>query len=639
MPSRRPLQFVLVMLLSLWLSVGAWAQEEPVPAVPVNVPDAELSDPPDEIIYGSATAPASEPWAATSQAVETEPAKPTASVAYIRMTGPVLESPPLFSLLGEGPGMTVRDWLHRLAKARNDPQIAAVALELDNPRLSWTAAQELADGIRRLDEVKPVYTHVVCGGIPQYLLASAGRHVSMEPAGELAVVGLAAEMTFFRGSMQLLGIKPQMIQVGRFKGAAEPLENDKPSEETIQMHNWLLDDLYDQLCQQIVTQRRLGMEAVKAAIDDGPLMGEAAIKHKFADELTSIVDWRDRLVQLAGQDGKADVKFLDGYGKKQTPQLDLSNPFALLGLLSGTPRQPTSSPTIAIIHAQGVIVSGKGGEDFFGQRSIGARTMAQCFEEARNDPNIKAVVFRIDSPGGSALASEQIFQSVAKCAKSKPVIVSIASMGASGGYYIACGGQTILADPAALVGSIGVVSGKLAIQGLMEKVGVSTYEIQRGKNAGLNLSRPWTQREQEVMRQQAERIYSLFVERVKGARPAVAEVDAVAQGRVFTARQALSNGLVDEIGGMKEAVAKAEKLAGVRGAFYLSLPRPMGLAELLSGDEDAPDTRMPLGADASDMLLVRTLRSQPGLAYMMSLMALMRDETTLMAMPYYLQVK
>ncbi|MCD6303426.1 MAG: S49 family peptidase [Planctomycetes bacterium] len=414
-------------------------------------------------------------------------------IAQIRLEGSILSSPPLYSWFpDQAAGVTLRQWLQRLAKARNDQRVRAVALEIGPVELDWAEAQELSDAIRRLSAVKAVYVHMTDGGAMTYLLASAGREVTMDPSGTLTITGLGAELMFFRGTLDLLGIRAQMVQIGKYKGAAEPFTRTSPSDEFKGEFNRLLDDLYDQLRRQIAAQRGLTIPQVTRAIDNAPLTAEDALKYRLVDRLVAAADWRQYVsAKLAGKP-RGPVTWLADYEAPKPRQLDLSNPLSVLGLmLAGRPRQATREPTVAIIHADGMIVSGSSGEGLFGGRYVGHKTLIECFKKAAADPHVKAVVFRVNSPGGSALASELIYQAVRKCDAKKPVIVSISGMGASGGYYIALGGRKILADASAVTGSIGVVSGKLAVRGLLDKLGISTWAMTRGRNAGLTLVRAW----------------------------------------------------------------------------------------------------------------------------------------------------
>ena len=617
----------LLCILSL-LALAPWA------------PHVSAQDAPPAAEEAAAEAPAE----TTAETAEEAPAEALPQVRYVAsmtLGGEVLSSPPSFSLFeGADTQMTLRDWLHRLAEARNDAEIAAVAVEIDYPQLTWAEAQELADAVARLNQVKPVYAFFTEASASHYLVASAARDVAMEPAGELAIFGLAAELTFFRDALDWLGVVPQFVQIGRFKGAEEPFTRTEPSGELKKEYNDLFDGLYGQMCAQIARQRKLTEPQVRKAIDEGPFDGNEAVQHKLVDRLVTRNRWRQQVeAQLTNGSDDVAIAWRDEYGAKQARSLDLSNPWKLLGLLTAAPsQQQTVDPTIAIIHADGLIHMGSSGGGLFDDEpSVGHETLIKAFDRARKDENIRAVIFRIDSPGGSALASELIHQAVLECDKAKPVIVSISSMAASGGYYLAAAGREIIADPSAIIGSIGVVSGKLSLEGLMDKLKIRTYSFTRGAHAGMVLSRPWTQEELAIVRKQAQRIYETFTDRVKAARAdKIASVEDVAQGRIFTAQQAVKNGLVDSLGGLREAVIAAQKAAGVQTRNYIDLPRPRTLAEMLS---DGPGVRALQAGSLEKAALLSVLRQRPQLRYLFSLAWQMQNERVLLALPHGLHLQ
>jgi protease-4 len=593
-------------------------------------------------------APAGKKAPATSSAASTQKAKQT--IAYIRLAGEVPQSPPDFVIMEDTGPATLREWLNRLAAARTDANVAAVALEIDNPKIHLGQALEFADAIRRLNEVKPVYTFVTGGRIPQYIVASAGEEMAIDPSGDLDIDGIAAEMMFFRGTLDWLGITPQMIQIGKYKGAAEPMENKEPSPEFKEDFNSLLDDMYKQVCEQIAAHRHMTAKQVEDAIDQGPFRAADAKRLGLVDQLVEKADWQDH-VRKAMENGGKEFSWTKDYGKKTSAALDFSNPFALLReLFKGPQEEEIESPTVAIIHAEGVITSGRSGEgQIFSEHTAGAKTLIEDFKEAAADDRIKAVVFRIDSPGGSALASELIFQAVKRCKDKKPVIVSISGMGASGGYYIASAGTEIYADSTAIVGSIGVITGKLALTDALAKIGVSTYAFTRGKNAGLELSRPWDEREMAIVRGMAQSTYDDFTKRVSDCRgKKIKKIEDVAQGRVFTAKTAVENGLVDHVGGLRDAVLAAQKAANTGPSHFLILPRSKSILDLLGGqdDDDSADERLAKLVGASDptvlkkLLASKTLAAQTrGLGYLLKVAQLLGDEKVLMAMPQYLSIK
>lgn len=596
-------------------------------------------------------APTTKPARAT-KAPTTKPAEATVkpTIAHIALAGPVLASPPEFSLFaGQSQGVTLREWLQRLAKARNDDQVKAVALEIDSPRMNWAQAQELADAVHRLSAEKPVYAHIVSVDAVSYLVASAARELTMDPSGDLMITGVGTEMMFFRGTLDHIGIEPQMFQIGRYKGAAEPMTRTGPSKELKGEYGKILDDLYDQLCEQIAEQRDLTVPHVRYAVDNGPFSAKSARKYDLIDGMVERIQWKQHVVNKVLGTAKAETAmWASGYGVKQAKKLDLSNPFTFFGMLmGGKPTQATKDPTVAIIHAEGTISSGSSGSGMFGGKTIGHKTMIRCFQQAADDDNVKAVIFRIDSPGGSALASELIYQAVRQCARKKPVIASIVGVGASGGYYIALGANKIIADPSAITGSIGVVGGKMATTGLMNKLGISTFEITRGRNAGLWSSKPWDEREQGIVKTMMEETYRTFTSRVRQGRGSrVKNVADVAQGRVFTARQAVDNGLIDGIGGLREAVIAAQKAAKIKSSHILVLPQPKTLADLLTGSGASAETPMNVKGAAiraliaeAPSILTAGRENRQGLSYLLTLGEMLGRECVLTAMPYHVSVR
>ena len=657
--------WVAVVLMGLGWSSGTLAAESKAATRRADAGRKSAATRPSQAATRPATtttsAPAKKP-AATSRptTASTQADAKRLRIAQMRLAGEVSDSPPETSLFGDGPNfMTLSDWLQRLAKARNDSSIQAVALEIDHPEMTWAQAQELADAVARLAASKPVYAYLVSGSAGEFIVASAATQIAMEPSGELEIIGLGAEMVFFRGTLDKLGIRPQMIQIGRFKGAAEPMSTTQPSREVKEIYNSLLDDLFSQYVDQIAHQRKLSPAAVKQAIDTAPLGADQAKELKLVDELVEKADWEEYVEDCLDPDAKKEPQWVERYGRKQAKQIDFSNPLAMLSMmLKVKPSDEPRDPTIAVIHADGVIIDGESGEGLMGERLVGAKTLTHYFRQAAEDDRIRAVIFRINSPGGSAIASELIFQAVRACAEEKPVIVSIADVGASGGYYIALGGDVIYGDPSAIIGSIGVVCGKMAITGLYDKIGVNTYEFTRGRNAGINMSRAWTQREEEVVRTLAQRTYELFVSRVEESRnDKITNIDDVAEGRIFTARQAVANGLIDRVGGLREVIQAAQQAAKVDSCRFVYWPAPKTLIDLLTEDSE---TRSMSGPHAQlarwQALATGGLLSETGVAgalrtvgrrgpmdaaagYLLNVAALMDRQATLTAMPYYFSVR
>ncbi len=608
------------------------------PAAAGPTPVAGATPDPAHTPADAGSAPTTE---ATSAPSAQDPATPIATrgVAHIRLSGEVLEAPPDMELFPEPGQETLREWLRRLAAARRDDAIQAVALEINAPALGWAHAHELADAVRRLNDVKPVHAYLVDPDWGALLIGAAAGEASVSPADAVMLYGVSGEMLFFADAMGRLGLQADMLQVGTHKGAAEPYTRSAPSPEFAADYEQLIDDLYEQLLRQTAEYRGIEVARVRAAVDAGPLLPAAARAAGLIDRVETDDEW------MAGiEDGLADdpntVEWHWDYAEAPARDVDLTNPFALLGALLGRTGERIQDNTIAIIHADGTIIRGPGGTGMWGSRYVGDDSLVACFDEVLDDDRIKAVIFRINSPGGSAVASERIYQAVRRCAETKPVIASIADIGASGGYYVALGADTILADPPAIVGSIGVVGGKVAVSGLLDKIGIARFEVARGKNAGLWLTRPWSETERAAVLSLLQGVYHTFTARVRESRGGkIADVEAIAQGRIFAAPRAKARGLIDDIGGLRDAVLLAQSAAGIENAHFLVLPRPRTLADLLGGGAGASRT----GAGMVPELLravphLAPLLRHKGVLHLLDLADLLRTERALTIVPAYLQV-
>ncbi len=397
----------------------------------------------------------------------------------------------------------------------------------------------------------------------------------------MLIPGVGLETMFAKGLLDKIGVQADYIQIGEYKGADETLTRTQASPELRGELNKLTEALYGQIVDGISENRRLSKEAVRQVIDEALLTGELAKQRGLVDHLVDVDGLRDLLAEKMG--GKVDL--VRDYGAPKREAVDLSNPFALLSLLSRKP-EVSSKPAIALIHAEGVIVDGEGGDGLF-SGAVGSEDIRKAFRLAGRDEKVEAVVLRIDSPGGSALASEAMWQAARRFAEKKPLIVSIGSMAASGGYYLASAGDRIYADPTAIVGSIGVVGGKFVFQNLMQKIGVNSESFTRGRNAGLfSSNQPFDEQQRRMVTGWMRQTYEQFTQRVMSTREhKIKDIDQVARGRIFLAQQAKGLGMVDEIGGLQAAIAFAAKQANLKEGEYevRVVPAPKTLADVLSG--------------------------------------------------------
>jgi len=419
--------------------------------------------------------------------------------------------------------------------------------------------------------------------------------------------------------------------------------------------NRLTQALYAQIVEGIAHARNLSPSVVRQAMDQAILSARAAKECGLIDELVDEDALRELIGKSLSVDGR-ELALLSHYAQPQREPIDLSSPFALFAMLS---RRPTISdkPAVALIYADGMIVDGDGGDSMFGS-TVGSESMRRALRMADRDPRIKAVVLRIDSPGGSAIASEAMWQAARRLAKNKPLIVSVGHMAASGGYYLATAGDRIFADPTAIVGSIGVVGGKIVYKDLLDKLGIRQQAFTRGANADLFSSdHPFTDAQRKIVTDMMKDTYDLFTARVLAMRgKQIRDIDKVARGRIFIASQALKLGLVDELGGLQAAIAHAASQGHLHPGDYLVrvLPPPRTLADLFAGDalSNGPDAVLPAGAAAAaaraagispstahSALLTLSPHLRAMLGQQLQLIELFQQSPVLLVAPYTIAIK
>jgi len=559
--------------------------------------------------------------------VTEKPLKKTrADWAEIKISGSYPEGvqmPGLFGNLIEG----LPACLDRLQHAAKDKSIKGVVLQLGDLEIGWARLNELQTAIAEIRKAgKPVWAVMNDAGNKDYLLAAACDRILMPESGTLMLTGLRAEVTFYKGLLQMLDIKADMLRVGAFKSAAEPYTRSEMSDEFREEMETILDDYYGMMVTQIAQSRKLTEDSVKGIIDEGLISVARAKELGLIDE----VAYEDQLMSLISQgDETLDVRLREDYRKKTTStELDL---FSLMQLLAGPPSETGSTrPRIAVLRLEGPIVSG--GSDamsLLSEAAINSDKIVPLIHKLSKDSNCKAIVLRVDSPGGSALASDLIWRALE--ASGKPVVASMGDTAASGGYYISMGAEAIFAEPGTLTGSIGVVGGKIAIEGLMKKVGVTTSVISRGKNSGvMSVTQSFSDSERDTMQNMLNTIYEQFTQKAATGRGMEhAKLEAMARGRVYTGRQAKELGLVDHLGTLADAIAHARMLVDDKDSKLEleDLPRPKSPIEMLIGQTTPPTQSL----DVLASLLPES--AQPALQHLRTL-KLLADEPALMILPF-----
>ncbi|UCG32592.1 MAG: signal peptide peptidase SppA [Phycisphaerales bacterium] len=525
-----------------------------------------------------------------------------ATVPVFRLDGTLAESPSeLASLLGETKPSTLYQVVSRMKQAAEDPQVPGVVVLLESPSLGFAQIQELVAAMGRLREAdKKVHVFAESLDLETYMLSAGASDITVVPSGTLMLTGLRSEAVYVRGLLDKIGVQADIVRIGDFKDAGEMLVRSEPSEESLEQMNRLLDDIYAQILEAVGTARQMDRQRAEAALTEGPYTSERALELGLIDAVRYRKDFLDRLKLRY----EADLDPI--YGTRKTPALDFSSPFAVFQLLTDLMQEVkplTTGASIAVVNVEGLIAEGKSTDSGPMGKISGSRTLRKALAQAEEDDSIKAVVLRVASPGGSALASEIMWNGTQRIRRVKPFIVSMGDVAASGGYYVSCGADHIFAEAGTITGSIGVVGGKLVTTGMWEKLGVNWHEQSRGRHATLfSSSSAFSDAQREVLRSFMEETYETFKSRVSDGRGnrLKGALEPMAGGRVYTGRQALEIGLVDEIGGLQDALAHAAKHAGLHEYKVRLLPEPKTIMDLLREALGLPDDSDLLGrADSS----------------------------------------
>ena len=470
------------------------------------------------------------------------------------------------STFGTSSTKTLRGLFKKLDLLKDDDEIAGIVFKIDNVSVGWATLQEIRNKLHEFRETeKETIGYLESGGNAAYLLAAAMERVVLMPAGSLNLTGLRAEVLFYKGLLDKLDIEADMLAMGKYKSGVEPYMRDGMSDAFRESMTALLDDLYAQLLAHIAESRDgITAEGVADLINSGPFTAEEAQQQKLVDALQYYDELLDTL-KAASPDEDVQVVKPDYERKRKVPDM---NSFAglmqLLSMLNPPQRaSSTAENQIALIYANGPILPNI--ESFFASMPvITPETLKEAFKKARTDDSVQAVVLRIDSPGGSALASDVIWREVMLTQREKPVVVSMGDVVASGGYYIAMAAGTIVAHPSTLTGSIGVFGGKLNMKGFYNKIGLTKEIIAHGQNATLYSDYGgFTPTERERVEKMMKTVYKDFVSKAaEGRGKTYDEIDTIAQGRVWTGQQAKALGLVDELGGLDTALSIAKAQAG-----------------------------------------------------------------------------
>ena len=485
------------------------------------------------------------------------PRVPSSASLVLRPDGGLPELPP-DDVVGQFFGAdsdSVRSLVESLERAKEDPRITSVLLRpgsLDLPY--WAKVQELRDAVKDFRKSgKPVIAFLEFGGDREYYLASAADSVYLLPSSPLDLTGVASYEIFLRGALDKLGVQPDFLRIGEYKTAPSQLTEKEMTPAHREMTESINRDTYDRLVKEIAESRELTESDVRALMDRGPLLASEAVAGKLVDGVAYEDELDDKVPELREDDESVDQLEVENYRR--------SRGFGAGAFSIGRPR-------VAVLYAVGTIVSGRGGFDATDGALVGSDAMVEEIRRIKDDSSIRAVVLRIDSPGGSSVASDVIWRELTllrRANPSRPLIVSMGDLAASGGYYIATPADEIVAQPSTLTGSIGIYVGKFALGQGLEKVGVTTQVVTAGRNADIySPFTPFTGDQRVRLQAFIDDFYQGFVAKVAASRKKTpAQIDAMAQGRVWTGAQAHERGLVDRLGGLDVAIAAAKERAGI----------------------------------------------------------------------------
>jgi len=532
-----------------------------------------------------------------------EPQIESGSTLVLTLEGEYVEdSVSALSQFFGSPQQSLVELLSQLRRAESDSRIARVLLRVRGLEIGWGRAGEIREALRALSEAKETVALLEYEGYGniEYYVASAADRVIANPAANTPFVGLAAEFLFFGESFEKIGIEFEYERIGRYKSAVESFAGSRMSDANREMQTALLDAIEARFISQIAAARGVEEEQLRAAVAAAPASPRGMREHALVD---SVSDYAEVL-------------------------RDLGNPALVDGetWAQAAPEKESATPPhrIALIYGSGMVVTGESNPR--GGQVMASDTLAEALREASQDSEIKAIVLRINSPGGSPLASEMIWRAIrAARAEGKPVIVSMSDLAASGGYYVASAADRIVSRPETLTGSIGVFALRPVLAGLFDKLGVGVDSLTRGEHADLLLlSAPLSPESRAVLRRDVVAIYETFLTRVAEGRGMERDaVDAVGRGRVWTGDQALALGLVDRLGGLREAVALALEQVGVKpdaGVTLVEFPRPRPFLQQLADLAAPPSIEVGLaeaGRAAHLAPLPASLRSLiPGAAHL-----------------------
>jgi protease-4 len=533
-----------------------------------------------------------------------------------------------------GGGLTMPEVLFSLYRAAEDDRITGLMMDMRGAQVDWAKVEEIRGAVESFKASgKPVVAYLDAGGTRDYALASAADQIVVSPEANLMVLGVSAELAFMKDTLEKLGMEADFVHVGAYKSAPERMTRSAASDANREMITSIVDDRYEVLLDMLADSRGVDRPVVAGWVDQGMFDAQGAVAAGLADTIMYFDE---------AMDGR--------FGEEKTT--------SLFDYSLDVPKRKKTDHEVAVVFITGVIMPGTSRFDNFQGKLAGSETVVEQLQSVGEDEDIDAVILRVDSPGGSALASDLIWNEIAKVKEKKPVIISMSGLAASGGYYVSCLGDSIFADPGTLTGSIGVYAGKLNRSEMYRKIGVNREFITRGRNALLftllfSDEGGFTPDQRVLFQGQMDDFYERFLEKVAAGRNLTRDqVHAVAQGRVWTGRQGLDAGLVDGMGGLYRTLDSAKWMLGLDPAdkvtivtfgeemslmeriLIKSLREGGGLARIAGPGMPLSAAADPLGAPLPVPMLVDALRQDGTLAAVALL-----DGRPVAMMPFWVKMR
>lgn len=573
-------------------------------------------------------------------------------VAHFHLSGMLSESPVADPLgLTAGELTSLKDLVRRMERASADSNVKAVILTFDGMQFGLGQLEEMRRSIEHLKTAgKKVYVHAEAMDTRTYALLCAGSRLSVAPQSSLWLTGIYAESIHVKDLLDKIGVQADYLHMGDYKSAAEMLTRTSPSPQARENLNWVLDGFYGSLVDMMAKSRGKTPQEIRDLIDHGPYIAEQAVQKGLIDAVEPREEFLAHVREEVGEPMKVD----NHYGRKDRAAINFANPLAAFALLAEMFKAPAASQkdAVAVIYVEGPILPGYSRPSLFGAFNAAfSGDIRKALEKAGETDSIKAVVMRVDSPGGSAEASEVILNAAGRVRAKKPLIVSMGDVAGSGGYYVSCGADAIFADEATITASIGVVGGKLVTTDMWAKLGVNWVGYKRGANADLlSSAQPFSDSQRQAIQDYMQQVYETFKGHVvKGRGDKLRKsIDEIAGGRIYTGRQAMDLGLVDQIGGLQQAVEYAAAKASLADYEVRVIPEPKDFFTLLldqySGEGENPaDVTLPAVtspfvshptlASLLDLLRRTEPRRAQALTQALQRIELLRRENVILMMP------